>query len=788
MVRKAMTYNTMCGRLEMIFTVVVCMILPTVAEVNIDTLLNESAMWLDAASSSSFEFSQDGDVTEWKNRSSSGSPVYGNARAYQAGSAQKYGKCQNVCGVPAYDMGAIASGIDLNYTEISGIRTVFIVGSFVASPSGTDYHVPLLGHSTRYDFHRGDKDALWSTQYAPQSFGGTPQSMTFYLNSDTETVADTDTTKPLFNALNIITIAVDGAVTACSDQLSMDRKQGNGLANGGRALSEVLIFTRELTAEERMAVYAYLDAKWNNGGWLSYLSTSTWNTGDGTWTDTAWNNDASGWNVGEFRHLVFDASVAGLGETAEIQTSGGTKNVGNVVIAPDAPRYIISGANLVEAQSFTSTATAGFSWSAPLKVYGDMTLASTTAGQLFSNLKGVGGVAVPAAGGGEVALAFTSDSAFELSFLSIGSGKTVELANRQGGDLFISKVTGDASTKLRLTGDGVKRTMFKGSGNDFSGCIEIDGARMSVEVNANSLVKITATEESPLLIRGETGSVKFGCKKTAMFLPDNAWISVEDGGSLELWGVNPNGQDSSPSVTLMNGSVFSCNDGGDGTYHMHLKHIHMKGNSEVHMIGNKAGWESQGLILWDRVTVSAGSSRIWREADNPNTLEFAERRNGEYTTVPGTFEVQDGATLTLAVKTGHPPHKTGAGLLVLDDGCELANGTLYLDEGLLKANPFAAALDRIEVQDGAGFDLTAEGSEFGSSSTSIVSASGAHVRLKTGERVLHFGMRLGSWAAGAAPSCYFVLEQDSDVARNYCAVVRDDGVYVESAGLRILVR
>jgi len=302
------------------------------------------------------------------------------------------------------------------------------------------------------------------------------------------------------------------------------------------------------------------------------------------------------------------------------------------------------------------------------------------------------------------------------------------------------------------------------------------------------LVKITATEESPLVIRGETGSVKFGNTRITMFLPDNAWISVEDGGSLELWGVNPNGQDSSPSVTLMNGSIFSYNDSGNGTYHMHLKRIHMKGNSEVCMRGNKTGWNAQGLILWDTVTVSAGSSRIWRDADNPNTLEFAERHNGAYTTVSGTFEVRDGATLTLAVKTGHPPHKTGAGLLVLDDGCELANGTLYLDEGLLKANSFAAALERIEIQDGAGFDLTAEGSEFGSSSTEIVSANGAHVRLKTGSRNLRSGMRLGTWATGTAPSCSFVLEKDASIAKNYRVAARNDGVYVQSSGLMILVR
>lgn len=123
-----------------------------------------------------------------------------------------------------------------------------------------------------------------------------------------------------------------------------------------------------------------------------------------------------------------------------------------------------------------------------------------------------------------------------------------------------------------------------------------------------------------------------------------------------------------------------------------------------------------------------------------------------------------------------------------DEGYELAGGTLYLDEGLLKANSFAAALERIEIQDDAGFDLTAEGSEFGSSSTEIVSENGAHVRLKTGSRNLRSGMRLGTWATGTAPSCSFVLEKDASIAKNYRVAARNDGVYVQSSGLMILVR
>lgn len=364
-------------------------------------------------------------------------------------------------------------------------------------------------------------------------------------------------------------------------------------------------------------------------------------------------------------------------------------------------------------------------------------------------------------------LGFTAPSASTLNSLAIGADKTVALENTQVEYLTVNKIAGDATTKLRFTGGGQKGTVFGGSANDFRGSVEIDGARVSVNQNANSLRNITATEECPLIIRGEGGWGQFGKTKGSVFLPDNAWVLVEDCGKLVLWGANPVGQEMSPTVTLTNGSVLAYNDAGSNNYHMHFKRVHMKGTSEVHMVGTVSGWNAQGLVFWDKVTVGAGSSRIWRDAGNPNTLEFAAKPNGTYTTVSGTFEVLEDATLTLAVKTGHPPHKTGAGLLVLDDGCELANGTLYLDEGLLKANSFAAALERIEVQDGAGFDLTDEGSEFGSSSTEIVSENGAHVRLKTGSRNLRSGMRLGTWATGTVPSCSFVLEKDASVAKNY---------------------
>ena len=238
-------------------------------DVNVDSLLGESAMWLDAASPANFEFNARGGVEKWINKGA-GRSTYGDAVAYKAATDVNSGTFTNIAlhggvqlvnGVPAYQMGATGTGVDLRYTRISTIRTVFLVGQFVLD----DNLAPLLGDDTYHDLHRGKSGYVWNEAWAKSS-SGYPGKPTFYLNSATTAVANPDKAAPVANALNIITIATAGNTR--SNQLSRDRASWT-VRTAGRALSEVIIFTRVLTADERTAIYNYLDAKWKQGGWAN---------------------------------------------------------------------------------------------------------------------------------------------------------------------------------------------------------------------------------------------------------------------------------------------------------------------------------------------------------------------------------------------------------------------------------------------------------------------------------------------------------------------------------------
>ena len=237
------------------------------ADVNVDSLLGESAMWLDASSPANFEFNELG-VTKWINKGA-GKATYGDAVAYMTrnqtsgdcSGVVRYGGLQILNGVPAYQMGITGSEVDLHYERISTIRTVFLVGQFTIDSN----LAPLLGDDTYRDLHRGNNGYIWNEKWSSESNpDGYPGKPTFYLNSATTAVANPDATAPVANALNIITIATAGNTR--SNQLSRDRTSWPA-RTAGRALSEVIIFTRVLTEEERVAIYNYLDDKWNHGGW-----------------------------------------------------------------------------------------------------------------------------------------------------------------------------------------------------------------------------------------------------------------------------------------------------------------------------------------------------------------------------------------------------------------------------------------------------------------------------------------------------------------------------------------
>ena len=293
------------------------------ADVNVDSLLGESAMWLDAASPANFEFNELG-VTKWINKGA-GRSTYGDAVAYRirtqtsgdCAGVVRYGGVQIVNGVPAFQMGNTGSDVDLRYTRISTIRTVFLVGQFNLD----DKLEPLLGDDTYWDLHRGKSGYIWNENWAKSS-KGYPGKPTFYLNNATTAVANPDATAPVANALNIITIATAGNTR--SNQLSHDRTYV-GDRDGGRALSEVIIFTRVLTTDERVAIYNYLNAKWKQGGWRNVSGAYTY------LADASFSADATVGTAGT-RSVISNAITVASGatvtyaapiDTADLNFTGG---------------------------------------------------------------------------------------------------------------------------------------------------------------------------------------------------------------------------------------------------------------------------------------------------------------------------------------------------------------------------------------------------------------------------------------------------------------------------------
>lgn len=242
------------------------------AEVNVNSVLGEAAMWLDASSPANFTFDERGGVVSWRNLGA-GRATYGDALSYKTversltatlnttTNTAVRGSVESIFGAPGLEFGVVGNECDYQYTRITTIRTVFFVGRLDAGVDTTYYLAPILGDKTSCHFHRNKTHALWWRECADDG-DKRDVVMTFYKNSAT-TTCNGETTMPSYTSRDIIII--EAAQNVESDSLGMDRKAWQ--RTSGRGINELLIFTRVLTAEERTAVYNYLDAKWNQGGW-----------------------------------------------------------------------------------------------------------------------------------------------------------------------------------------------------------------------------------------------------------------------------------------------------------------------------------------------------------------------------------------------------------------------------------------------------------------------------------------------------------------------------------------
>ena len=116
-------------------------------------ILSEAKLWLDAWDYDTFQFDENGFVTNWVDKSARKA----DASAYAASSASGasvLGVLGVTNGVPAYLMGAPGSGIDLQFSRISNIRSIFWVMDIVPGDATNARFLGDANSTTKDDFER----------------------------------------------------------------------------------------------------------------------------------------------------------------------------------------------------------------------------------------------------------------------------------------------------------------------------------------------------------------------------------------------------------------------------------------------------------------------------------------------------------------------------------------------------------------------------------------------------------------------------------------------------------
>ncbi len=538
----------------------------------------------------------------------------------------------------------------------------------------------------------------------------------------------------------------------------------------------------------------------------------TWNSGDGDWTETAWNNDDHGYGMDGYHRVNFVNSTNENRTALSTVTVDGERTVVDMMFtASETPyRIVATPTGMVTAPSFLSTSAAGFSFEAPLKLLaGGISFAATTADQAIYDPRGtIGAVSVPAAAGGNVLLAFGDNSQNALTGgLTIGSGKTVEIRNNRtaGNSIwFDSVISAPADSKMIFSAPGAAlHTDLRVNMPDLKSQIEVkDGAYLFV----NGLFdQVVATAEKPVWVHGEKSILALYGDQVKNRFPDNGHVLVSDGGTFMMRGVNISRlQNVGPYVTVSNATFEVSNEAlnsGKSLAHLHFSDVTMYGESKLILSTTTTAWgnatvPNQGGTLWGQLNVKTGANaQLVRASGNPNHFLFNVK--GGAGNVSGTLNVESNAILNLGLSLFMPPIKTGLGTLVLLDDLKLGYAnqkTLTLQEGWLHVNAKANDMNTLavlNVSNGAGLDLTDEGACLGTAETNSVISANANVRvlLKTGSRELAKDEYLVRWAADStAPACSFRLDAETMQLKRFQVVKVADGVKVSTRSFAILVR
>ncbi len=199
----------------------------------------ESILWLDASVQDTLEVDADGKVSKWIS-------LTGSTIAQQTDASKQPVLDTSTFGFPTVDFGAAGSGKDMTYGDITTIKTAFWVTK-IENTLGAFW----LGcnSSWAYHFHRGEQ-GQYAASYS--NFSRMWNGLT-----EVNITADSPT------ADEFIVVAAQMKGNSKSNSLTNDRNI-NG-RNGGKKLSELICFNRDLTDDERIAVTEYLQKKWFSG-------------------------------------------------------------------------------------------------------------------------------------------------------------------------------------------------------------------------------------------------------------------------------------------------------------------------------------------------------------------------------------------------------------------------------------------------------------------------------------------------------------------------------------------
>ncbi len=274
----------------------------------VDALIAAAPVHVDASSAANFNYSGDV-ISGWKNMGS-GADLVKPATLYRDSNQRTCnpGSYGYTNGVPAFLMGPHGSYIDMYFTRLTNVRSVFWAMDIVRDKDAfflADGKNEVIQNAGSYHFHRGYQGNELGC-YSPSGTCATGYRQG-PMYCDGEPVSCMWAERPPYGT-HVFDVASFENLTASA--ISADRWCND--RNGGRAISELLILTTPVSGLTRKMIRERIEKKWTRScGWAG--------AGDAEW------------GAGKYRVFNADAAVPaegatvdGIGFTANAELSGGT--------------------------------------------------------------------------------------------------------------------------------------------------------------------------------------------------------------------------------------------------------------------------------------------------------------------------------------------------------------------------------------------------------------------------------------------------------------------------------